>query len=64
MKINPDLSLNEHKAILLQQAVEGHIDFDTYINEIKEVEEHFYRPPTMIEILEDLVECTKEHGYS
>ena len=64
MQINPDLSLREHKAILLEKAIARDIDFDTYYNEVKELEEHFLRPPTVIEILEDLVACTEEHGFS
>ena len=58
MQINPNLSFNQHKAILLQKAIAGEIDFDTYFNEVKELEEHFLRPPDLIETLEDLVSRT------
>ena len=64
MKIDPNLSFNDHKAILLQKAIDGEIDFKTYFNEVSELEEHFFQPPDLIEILEDLVSRTQENGYT
>ena len=63
MQINPDLSFNQHKSILLQKAIAGEIDFDTYFNEVKELEEHFLRAfsPSPIEILADLASRSLEN---
>ena len=64
MQIDSALSFNEHKALLLSKATAGEIDFNTYFNEVSELEDHFFLAPDMIEILEDLVDRTEQHDHT
>ena len=64
MQINPDLSFNDHKDILISRAMAGKIDFNTYFDMVSELEDHFFQSPDIIEILDDLVSRTQENGYT